>query len=708
MEKADHAVPDEVSRDVNELRELVSKLPIASTLSNVALRTFLIDPKVVPGTETLSISAEYVTWLYVSLHKSAPGLSEHNGVTSEEDIERVRSLTKKIIEEAKGYHYSERQKGGRIGESIEDVLVATRIANLAIRGEAFPRHLTAQLHSLFDPFQTELKTKLGFDVTQALEIYEGLVKLINDRIHRLLIAFLRDSNREFLQLDHQPTNREIRELRNEILSSACKELRPIAQKIFAVTCDEITQTTRLAPSVVRSFLEFFTTCFGQPDPAEGWPSVHEALERGPFLKLSSDTWLIHLVIYSIFRFRSAIEKAIEPDQALWSRYERHRSDYLERHAVNLIKSTSIHANGWVGLTYTFDDGDGARDFELDGLVRVDKTAFLIEAKAGAMSPAARRGSKSAIDQVRRLVDEAQQQSARAARYIRSAEEVRFRSSKGSVRIRRKDLSRIYLISVTLDSLNAFTAHKSWLMKTGVVKPESAWSVCDLDLQVVTELVGGAGELVSFLEFRLAADYVDQLLVMEELDCLGLFFIMGGQPLRPNSKWGGVLIADWAVFIRGYYTGNLLGLPTSTKPRLLTSQTVARLIETLEKNGSPGFIDAIAILLSQTREERNCFSKHVDDLWRSRSNRKNLAFRMKLASGTVLCYTISRKMFKGYAKVAKYAFQSDLAVCILQKSKRAAQVSVERYPWRKDVRMSELTRNFHDRVKSHVQVDLRGQ
>jgi hypothetical protein len=699
MENRNQDTRDDVSKNVDDLCELIRKLPIASTLSNVALRTYMIEPSSVFETETLSISAEYVTWLFVSLNKSEPTPAELNDVVAEDHIERLRDLTNKIIQSAKEYSYAEREKNVQIGDRIDDILVATRIANMSIRGEAYPHHLAIQLHSLFDPFSSELKSKLGFDIGEAVAIYESLMKMMNDRTQRLVSLFLRDSEIKSLQLDHMPTRPELRELRNEFLRSAFKEIRPSAHEIFLVTCDEVSQASHCDPFVVRSFLEFFTICFGQSDSTGGRPTVHEALEQAPFLKLSSDRWLVHLVIYSIFRFRSAIEKALEGNAALWNRYEEHRSQYLERHAVDLIKSTSVHASGWTHLKYDFDDGDGLKAFELDGLVLIDQTAFLIEAKAGGLTPAARRGSRSAFDQIKRLVDEAQQQSARAARYLRSVEDGCFRSSNGIVRIRGKKLSRIYLLSVTLDSLNAFTAHKSWLLKAGIVKRESAWSVYDLDLQVVTELIRGAGEFVGFLEFRLAADNIDQFLITEELDWLGLFFNLGGQPIRQFNRKV-MMVGDWAHYINDYYAGIVPGNPAIQKPRLLISATMAMLIKAVEKIGSPGFIDAIVTLLSLTPEERECFTRRVDELWRRRINRKVLGFRMLLADGSVLCYTISRKMFKGYAKLAKYEFRADLAICIREKSKGEAQACVERYPWREDANMKETIRKFRERTQSH--------
>ncbi len=475
---------------------------------------------------------------------------------------------------------------------------------------------------------------------------------------------------------------------------------------FQVTSEEVAQATGIDSTVVRDFLDFFTTGFGQTDLGNGWPSVYEPFDRAPFLRLSNDLWLIHLGANSIFRFRAAIEEAIKRDQGLWRRYERHRSAYLERHAINMIKSTSPHANGWVHLEYTFGEGDGARNFDLDGLVLVDQTAFLVEAKAGAMTPAARRGSRSAIDQIKRLFDEAQQQTERAARYIRSSKEVRFRSSKGPIRIRSGDISRIYLISVTLDSLHAFTANKSWLSRSGIVKSgESAWSVCDLDLEVVTELVTGVGEFASFLDFRSTVHEVERVIVVDELDWFGLFLFSGAQPVRKLGPmaWGGVLFADFAMEIEDYYHSNyyrkmVLRSP-SPKPRQRMPSTIALLIETLERNGPPGFIDAVVILLQMTRRERKSISKSIDQLWLLEKENKNLAFRVKLGSGSVLCYSRTRNLFKGYARAAKYSLRADWAVCILQTTRRGAVVHSERYPWREDASLEEFSRNFLMQVKS---------
>ncbi|MGA2785466.1 MAG: hypothetical protein ABSF09_12280 [Candidatus Bathyarchaeia archaeon] len=703
-ERKDLAVLEqEISEAIQELRELVRKLPIASTLSNIAMRIFLTSPEV-ELQDISPIYAEYVTWLYLCNFDSAPNPLAIDEVTSEDDLEKVFALSMKAVKLVEDYSHARVRGKGRLGDNPEDILVHTRILNLLMRGEAFRHHMTAQLHALFDPFSKELQELIGFDITDALGIFDGLDKVVNSRILKCESIIYRESKSERPDLHKTPGPGELRKQSEEVNRYLIKTMRPVAHRIFLVTCEELTKVTEIDQRVIRKFLDLFTPEFGQEEIGAGWPSVYDALDRAPFLKLSDELWLVHLVGQSIFRFRAAIENILEQNDGLWRRYESHRSDYLENHAVALIKSTTRHADAWVNLHYSYDDGQGVRDFELDGLVLVDRTAFLIEAKAGSMSTAARRGSRSAIDQLKRLVDDAQKQNARAARYIRSSEEVYFESPKGDVRLRSKNIIRMYLISVTLDSLTAFTTNMSWLSRAGIVSGnEAAWSVFDLDLQVIVELVNGVGEFVSYLERRIAVQDLEAF-ATEELDWFGLFLDNQLLTERIRASNNVIIFPDVTGPIQDYYH-HVLGVRSTPtpKPRQKMPKTMQSLVEILEKNGATGFIDGIAILLEQTDGERAIFAKSVDKLWSYTKKHKDLAFRTRLETGSVLCYSRSHKLLKEYTKAAKYSMKSDNAVCILQTTRQGALVHVERYPWKQDVVLERLARELLGQARGRIKV-----
>ena len=120
---------------------------------------------------------------------------------------------------------------------------------------------------------------------------------------------------------------------------------------------------------------------------------------------------------------------------------------------------------------------------------------------------------------------------------------------------RKDISRIYLISVTLDSLSAFVTNKSWLTRAGIVGSiKNAWSVYDLDLEVITDLVGGVGEFVSYLDHRLALENIEAF-TQEEMDWFGCYLFNDLHPTRMleilKTKKA-IVIGDAAQSIRNYY------------------------------------------------------------------------------------------------------------------------------------------------------------
>jgi len=686
---------------------LVRKLPVSETLSNVALRTFLLNPETYVESELqdlLPIVAEYITWLYVCAHKEPPARFVSDYKDFEIDLERTIELLVRIVGLVQ--HYYLLGHDGR--DSFEDILNNTRISNLLIRGFAFRHHLSAQLHSLLDPFRADLCQLVGFDVDQALRIYNGLERLVNARIlfyEQRIHDYWSKTVATTLPLHKRGLGSEAEaEMRSRLL----KTLTPVAHSVFQVNCQDLVKVTKLEPGVVRKLMDFFSTGFGQREVADGWPSVYEPLDRAPLLKLSDDLWLAHLGQNLLWAFKNAFEYALHQDLSVWNRYEPHRSRYLEKHAVNMIASTSLRARGWTHLKYDFDDGEGVREYELDGLVLVDRTAFLVEAKAGAMSAAARRGSASAIDQLKRLVGEAQQQSARAARFIRSTEEATFGSPKGEICVRGKNLSRIYLVSVTLDCLTAFVTNLSALARAGLIKGgEMAWSVYELDLQVITELVSGVGEFVSYLDRRMAVGRIEAI-TTEELDWFGCYLLYD---LRPDRLLAGkkvAILGSTTQPIHDYYQ-HILGKrrTPSPKPKQDMPKTMRSLIENLERNAPSGFVDAVAVLLKQTREERNTFAKCVDEMWLSVKRKRDLAFRTKLGSGSVLCYAHWRKrdrgLLKKYTQAAKYAMESDNAVCILQTTRQGALVGVEKYPWKKDVSLEMLSRTLFAKMGSHITV-----
>jgi hypothetical protein len=683
-----------IDKTVEQLREHVRRMPSVPTLSNVAVRVFAKYPEEYGKDSEQQyphIIAEYLTWLYVSTPDIAP--LSGSATPDSAEIEHLLELLREAVDQTKSY-YSQSSAGDYESNEFEMIRLNTRLQHLLVRGALHPHYLQDQLISLFDPFESELTNLVGFNVRQALAICDAIERLVNGRLVGLQVAYSKHA-------DHGVALRNSQ--RRELLSRAqtIKLITPEAHRAFLLTSSDLVSAAGLERQIVERFLDRFSTLFGQQEIADGWRSVYEPLEHAPLLKLSDELWLAHLSQNVIWAIKSNFEAALNRESRIWHRYESSRSRYLESHAVGLICSTSLHARGWNRLRYVFDDGEGVREYELDGLVLVDRTAFLIEAKAGTMSDAARRGAISAIGELNQLVGGAQQQAARALRFLASREEASFSTPEGQVSIRRADLSRVYLVTVTLDSLCAFVTNLAWLNRLGILKEhELAWSVCEHDLRVITELDEGIGQFVHYLSHRLAIEKKLQTKVFaagDELDWFGYYLMEG---LRIESFKGHFKIHVLGVYtepIADYYA-HLLGFrktPTP-KPRQAMPSLMRSLIKNLERKGPPGFIDSVVVLLDQDPKERRAFEKSLKE---QRYRRKRTGFALRLRNGAAVCYAstpeISQQQIDDYTKTIKRTLKSDYAVGILECTVHPKDllVAVKRYPWTDDQGLKRSVRDL---------------
>ena len=130
-----------------------------------------------------------------------------------------------------------------------------------------------------------------------------------------------------------------------------------------------------------------------------------------------------------------------------------------------------------------DDQGNLCQYELDGLILYDQVLILLEAKAGSVSPAARRGAPSLEEDLKQLLGKGHEQASRAKAYLESDQEVVFQPTTGEkVVLRLGDFSRVIEIVVTLDSIAAIVTEWENLTQPQAKTHSSyRWSVELLDL-----------------------------------------------------------------------------------------------------------------------------------------------------------------------------------------------------------------------------------
>jgi len=579
LDSAEIPLADQVA----QLRGLLANVPMLPALASLADRAFLRGAdQYKEYLAPTAVSVEYPTWLYL-----VDGWRSLEGELSASQATEIAAAAESCIRAALWSELAMSAASRRT--AVDSIGFKTRSEQLIVRGPGYLDHLENQLLGIFARSGPDLIRLVGFDIDEALGLAGSIRRIVNGRTERLgydaeAAAFMARRRRPILGIGRSESPHE----------AGDRAWSAGFQGALMIKADELATESGLSPAKCSRYLECFSLSPGSMSGGGILPGEHLSLLESPLLALPDGSFFAHLVNHLWWAAKPRLERVLLHDAAARDQYVRTRSRYLENRTTQLIASTSLHARTWQTLHYLYDDGEGEREYELDGLVLVDDVAFLIEAKGGSMSPAARRGAPSVVEDLRSLVTKAYEQASRAARYIRSRDSAVFVVGRESVVIQGSTISRIFLVSSTLEPLSAFVTRVATIEQAGVL-PAGArrWSVCEFDLVVICDLVDGVGELVHYLERRLAIEDLD-VEANDELDWFGRYLTQG-LTFGYDAAAGGLLLTQTTKF-DDYYMPIPGQRSPSKRPRLHVSPGTRTQLAALESAGLPGFVNAVVASL----------------------------------------------------------------------------------------------------------------
>jgi len=409
--------------------------------------------------------------------------------------------------------------------------------SLFVRYSSYHHHLCDILRDLFTPLQSELEKIIGFTVQDALALIEGIESLM---LQRLLER-------------HEKATQSEEEVRSYIHEQSpllsLDELNHKAQDMmklwvcFALgdtisfTSQELAEETQIDVGRVQAFLERLSLSFGEVDPTYyRSPAATHPLMTKPFVR-HAEYYLRPVKDLSYWSLRPAIEVLLNPDnagavnhsQTLWARYDAIRADYVEKKAIEYLSNALHPGRSYRSLKYWVTEHGQRKEAELDGLLVIDSTLFLVEAKAGSVTQPARRGASASLKtDLQKLVGDAYSQALRAKKYIQETDQPTFSLSDGStVQVPKERIARIFLVSVTLDALDAFATNISQFQDFGFFEESDfPWVVSLTDLRVISELVEFPSQFVHYLIRRLRINEHGRAQTYDELDWFGTYLQNG--------------------------------------------------------------------------------------------------------------------------------------------------------------------------------------
>ena len=215
-------------------------------------------------------------------------------------------------------------------------------------------------------------------------------------------------------------------------------------------------------------------------------------------------------------FRPQMEDAIRTlDAGLWDRYESHRGNWLANAATSRLEAALPGSTSWTAVSWA----SASDDSDLDGLVHCDDLALRVQAKAGRISPAARRGAPSMREDVTNVVSDAMVQHARLAKALtcQTSAELGFSPEQAAALESPLQIEVVVCLDdVTLWSTETHKLHEL------VVVPDTAqvpWVLSLSDLMATTDLLDGA-QLAHFLTRRQRLEMEGRIEAHDELDWVG--------------------------------------------------------------------------------------------------------------------------------------------------------------------------------------------
>lgn len=638
-----------IKQKVTEVEKILLQFDSFNFIANLTFSQLTHDPETYlePNHKGLGTIVEYVALIYL---KHPYNIAQQK-VLLATAVEDVRARVEHIVFSLQLFYSLEalHEEQDEKAAALSTFRFRSIIQEFFVRSPGYMHHQHQNLRAIFRSQNEWMAKSLGFTIEDLIRVDEGFIELTSQRFHVRCEVAIAEQNkllaessavRDRLQKGEDVSGAEVTSQAIHLLASLSAEEAKqrvtvmmsawistfLADSAFAVTSVELANHIGLEVSTVVHVLEYFCMDFGVlPEDWFLMSPIHE-LKTRPFMR-DRGRYLYPVPGTLIWGARERLEESLNPqsgdpintDMSVWSRYDKLRAEFLERESLRLLQAALPSATIHHKLFYDLVEASETKTAELDGLIIFDRTLFLLEAKAGNFSAPARRGSK---DRIRRnfkdIFGNAHAQGLRAKTFIERTPNPVFRLENGkSVTINPKDFSRIILISVTLDSLDAFTTLDYQLYRTGILQSkEFPWFVSLSVLRVICEMNEFQTQLIHYISRRLRVSEMENIEALDELDFFG-HYLAKGLYFEEQDESYGQLITSFSVPFDTYYSYEM-GHRTETvaKPVQPMPTTYRELIQELEASGFKGYSEAVLLLLEwdeETRENIIYALKHLRNL-----------------------------------------------------------------------------------------------
>jgi hypothetical protein len=542
---------------------------------------------------------------------------------SPSDVARTRELLEEIFDAFKWQimteHITEENQGAL---SVQQELRYNALMyHVFVRSPAYHHHWVEILTALFNsPRVAAWLEERHLRIDDVLKCMDWIGGLILRRLHERLRAARLEEVRVREQIAKlrrgEKTDFELppifQQLARESGKNRAYKLEAILQHwaLYAVGTTmtigdkELSEYAEVSPEVAKAFLEAFSMPFGQPESTDPFPRATHPLQQTPLIRYGKDSYFLAAPNLLAWSVKANFEARLKSEAgAPWKNYQENRAKLVTRKALDYLGAVMPQSPQFEELYYEFE---GQR-FELDGLLLFDRYVLLLEAKAGGISDASRRGGTKALEaDLKDLVRDPSRQAERARKFILAEDAPIFKTKGGHTVVIDKSIGHeVVTMALTLDNLAMFTSDMQEIKKLGLLAPASiSWTLYLPDLRIITELLPSPSEFWHYFRWRRSLIGLNNVFGTDEVNWLGIYLQQGPgeENLAPESYR--LSFSSYTTKMDDYFL-HQSGERTkpAKRPERQIPPRVRALIRDMEDTASPGFTAATELLLDLTIVER---------------------------------------------------------------------------------------------------------
>lgn len=513
--------------------------------------------------------------------------------------------------------------------------VQMMLQTTAVRNWSYEYQMQEVVHDLATLVNNDFKQYYGFDGDVIMKLLFSLINEVENRVNahaKKLRSFLSKNDSIAVQNEYErvfenvprsslKTKKEfakrfknVSDLKTMLMMHSDLEL----QELFVFDVQEMIELSnnRLKEEDIRTVFNQWGLEFNElKDNNTEYFLLDNPVQSKPFINLGADRYYSSLWTVMSHSSIWLLEGLIKANKNLTTRYNKIRGVYLEEQVELLFKKAFPDALIYTGSQW---EGEDKKLFENDLLVIIDSFAIVVEAKAGSISPPAKRGATERLFKtLQELIDEPSTQALRFIEYLKNNnKKLNLSTVKGNKNIIDASKLKFFIpLGVTLSHLGAISTNLKLLIESGVTDKkvnQLAPSISLTDLQIIFDFLPSIAQKVHYLQTRREIESNINY-IGDEIDLLAWYmdsaFAFGKNEYEKNDYYNISLKSkelDYYIIqkARGEHIQN---------PTLKLTKWWQDLLNHLESSKKQLWLENCFILLNISLEAQEYFEKMLQDM-----------------------------------------------------------------------------------------------